>query len=604
MKRGKHIIECLYPPKAISMEDACKLIILSFAGFCKCLAKNIYEVDYIKYKVKDKVNSIDINKSFELIFTYSNIKDDFVKHFLEKISIDDMTQEIWRDIIEFLIHDILIYRNFRELETPEFIDRLNLAILSPKEGTFYDGSAGMGSTIVSAIKYENHLEIYAQEINALFHAIMTLRLYVHNVSCKNICCGDTLTEPLFVKANQLQAFDYSIMYPPIGNVRKDYEDIIANDRYGRFNHIRYSSSSSEWLFVMHQYASLNDGGKGITVLPSGFFFNEAVREVRRILIEEGAVECVISLPSNMISYTKVPLYLLVMSKARKENVNSNILFIRADELFEQYKTDYKKGSDAILNQIIDIYRNKKEQACISKMIPSSKLENQILLPSRYIQKTIKVNKIGNVSVREPRGDSWIPLREAGTLYRGINVSVSSKGAHLSEQKIINYTDVQDGELCLKDIQTRRISYNTRFEKSMVQEGDLLISCKGTSIKICVVPKHDEELILSANFIGIHIDSSKYDPYFIKYYLESPAGQSFLLRRQVGTSIFTLAVRDLEEIPVPLLSRENQKNYLDELIYKEKIIYEQIENLYTQSAKAKWDFYMKIGLGKIMMKEDD
>ena len=37
---------------------------------------------------------------------------------------------------------------------------------------------------------------------------------------------------------------------------------------------------------------------------------------------------------------------------------------------------------------------------------------------------------------------------------------------------------------------------------------------------------------------------------------------------------------------------------------ENIIYKQIEDLYTQAAQAKWDFYMEIGLGKIMTKENN
>lgn len=589
----------------ITTETVLKLTLICFSGFCNCLTNGVYEAKYLKYKLEDTIQSNEVDKSFDLLFQQSSLNNDFLKNFLENISHNNITKDMWRDIIEYLIQDVLVSKNIKELATPEFIDQLCLHLLNPKEGTFYDGAAGVGSTVISAKIFSEQLKIYAQELNPLYHSILTLRAYIHGIDCACIRCGDTLTEPQFIKnATELQTFDYSVMFPPIGINRKYHHMQFEQDKFKRFAPYSPPLLSAEWYFIQHQYASLNATGKGIAIIPSGCLYNGMMEPIREKILAENAVECVISLPPNLLSYTAMPLHLLILNKNKHKNDNARILFIRAEELFEQYKTDYKKGSEEILKEITDIYNTEETREGISRIVPVSRLENSILLPSRYIQKPIEDEVFGRITVTELyEDDRWTQLKTTGTFYRGVNLSASSKGTNLTEAKIINYTDVQNGTLCLDGIQKREVTWSA-FEKNRVKAGDILISCKGTAIKICVVPEHDEPLLLSANFIGIHIDPTKYDPNFIKYYLESPVGQSCLSRIQVGTSIFTLAGRDLEMLPVPCLSLKKQKEYVNELIHTEKIIYEQIEDLYTRSAKAKWDFYTKIGLGEIITKEND
>lgn len=56
----------------------------------------------------------------------------------------------------------------------------------------------------------------------------------------------------------------------------------------------------------------------------------------------------------------------------------------------------------------------------------------------------------------------------------------------------------------------------------VREGDVLISSRGSAIKVAVVPKLDESMILTHNFIGLRLRIGV-NPYFIKAFLESPIG---------------------------------------------------------------------------------
>lgn len=587
----------------VTAEDASKLLLLSFAGFCGMIS-DMCDINYIKYKISETCGSNTITHAFRYIFDYAAANDYFLRKFVSETIKYNLGAEDWKNIFEYVLKNVFFSAGTKELETPEFVDRLSMAILNPESGSFYDGAAGVGSSLIYAKEYTPSLKIYAQEKNALYHAVLVLRAHIHGIDSTNIMCGDTLTDPKFYFGRRVDRFDCSYIFPPIGSTRKDCSDIIEYDKFERFyRFLGRTMMPEEWLFAMHQYASLNSDGRGITVLPSGCLFNESMYRVRRELVNEGAVECVISLPPNMLSYKKTPLHLLVLKKTLYEN--SEILFIKADKLFEQYKTDYKKGSEEILKKIVSVYRTGEELPGISKRVKRDMLEGAILLPSRYVQDTVKLRGIGDIAVNEPHdGGDWSKLKYTGEFYRGINISTAKKNGSPVTRKIINYSDVQEGRLLTDGIQSHELGNAANFEKSTVRTGDLLISCKGTAIKICVVPENCGEILLSANFIGIHIDNSRYNPYFLQRYLESPVGQSMLLRRQVGTSILTLAARDLEEIPVPRIEYDKQTEYVNKLIYEETRIREEISALYTRSDKAKWDFYMQIGLGEIMTKEEN
>ena len=62
--------------------------------------------------------------------------------------------------------------------------------------------------------------------------------------------------------------------------------------------------------------------------------------------------------------------------------------------------------------------------------------------------------------------------------------------------------MQDGELNFNTIAKYDIRSNAKIASYTVKEGDIIISAKGATIKICVIPKHDEPLLISQNFIGI------------------------------------------------------------------------------------------------------
>jgi len=365
------------------------------------------------------------------------------------------------------------------------------------------------------------------------------------------------------------------------------------------------TSSADWLFVQHQFTSLKEGGKGIIALPSGALFNAATSKMREAAIRAGIIECIIALPPGMLPYTGIPINLMVISKTKKPN--AQVLMIQAEDLFRDARSirikDASKLDESKIKLIYELYQERNSIDGISASVDINLLSNNdwVLLPGRYIRNKSLETEYGQLMIENPEGDAWGTLSDVGSFYKGINVAPLTSIDETGEYKIINLGDVQNGEVQINRLARYKLTTNVNIEKYRALPGDLLISCKGNIIKICVVPHHTEQVLLSINFIGIRVNQAKYNPSFIKYFLESPAGQVFLQSKQVGTSITTLTARDLEEIPVPALSPELQDRHTQALIGIEENIKQELKLLYTQSKQAKWDFYQNIGLGEIMKK---
>lgn len=588
----KGIIKKIGRNKPVSFENIIGMFCMCVAGYCGVLRKEKELIRYTGEMIREK--EAQIYREYSVLEKYT--KDaDVLGEFISVLDIKNITNALWWQMGECLISLALNDKVLSDVKMRPFIARLCLALLNPETGTFYDGAAGIGEVVLAAESYSNKLQIFAQESNEVYYAISVLRAYMKKSDNIQLRHGDALKNPAFTDGRELKKFDYGVIFPPYGISARKIENEMYPDSYSKYIPRVPPATPCEWLYIKHLCNCLTDGGRGIAIVPAGALFNSVAEYVREKIIGEGLIECVISLPQNVLLNSTIPLNLIIFSKEK----HSKIFFVRGESWFEQYKTDYKNPSDMVISNIAGCFREKTEIAGVSRYVSLSELENSILLPSRYVEKPISNHEFGKLLICEPSGDEWGVLKDTGSMYRGINLSVSTKGSSFGEYKVINYTDIQNGELMCDTVKFYHINYGAKIEKYKVKKGDIIISCKGTSIKICAIPEINETMLLSANFIGIRIDSERYDPVFLKYFLESPAGKQFLQRRQVGTSIFTLAVRDLEQIPVPKISLATQKEYVNELMEKEKEICDKINQLKSQLSSTKWDFYSKIGLDDVM-----
>ena len=536
---------------------------------------------------------------FSCLNLESNIQNDVLYKLLSNINEIEIEQNQWKDVFEIVINQIneSNLRFTSESSTPVYLNKLGIDLLEPKEGNFYDGTCGEGGTLQEANSYAvskgMDLKLYGQEINSRAGAICKIRLFLNDVINSDIKLGNTLTNPMFTEENQLMKFDRILMNPPLGYCWKEDSSRIENDKYNRFVFGKPQVSNGDWLFISHIIKSLNEDGKAVVTTTSGALFRGAKEEeIRKNILNIDCVEAVISL-AGVLTSTAIPINLLVINMKKDELMKNKILFINAEDMYKKNKNQ-KILTEQHINKIVDIYRNKKEIEEISAILDIKNLENANLLPNKNVLKTEFTNaEIGKIKFNKNKLEELRKcktLNDIGKFYRGINVIGSKvEECETGEYKIINLSDVKNGEIDVDSLTRYNLKDNARVESYSVKEGDILISNRGVTTKIGIVPKCDKKILISQNFIGFRL-KGKDNSNYIKRYLESPLGEYLISNKQSGTATAALNIKDLEDIPVMLVKEDEQREIIEVYENEKKEIELKIEELNKKLIDIKLNLY--------------
>lgn len=323
-----------------------------------------------------------------------------------------------------------------EFYTPRSIIRLMVNILDPKPGeSVYDPACGTGGMLLETIHHVQEqggdprlLKIKGQEKNLTTEAIARMNLFLHGMEDFDIRRGDTLRDPKFLIHDRLEQFDCVIANPPF-SLKNWGHDKWSSDPYKRNCFGLAPRTNGDFAWVMHMYSSMNESaGRMAVVLPHGVLFRSgAESEIRKKLLETGAVEAVIGLAGNLFYGTGIPAFVLILKKTVRKN--SPVLFINAEEIFTKGRAQ-NTMTEAQADEIYSIYKrqHKKpyEQQGVSRWVNYDELkENNFNLNiARYVQKPLEEETI---SVEEALKDFKLKLAELEKAENELEVLLEREG---------------------------------------------------------------------------------------------------------------------------------------------------------------------------------
>lgn len=576
-------------------------VLISYNGYSERVLKGLgdkVEIEKILEEIEDKKG---ISKVF---FTnsrlFSEIKSETLCSIFSKIDELHISKEEWKVAVDELINlnnKTTVYSTV----TPNYISKLGVAIIDPNGGSFADLTCGSGSIAGEikdyADKKGNEVKIFCQDINKDFAEICKIRLSMMGIDDAKIEVGNSLTEPKFIENGKLKKFTNIMMNPPMGMDWRADKLEIEDDKNNLFRYGKPPVSSAEWLFVSEGIELLEE--KGVFILPSGALFRGgSEEEIRKNIIRQDIIEAVISL-SGVLKNTKVPVNILVINKNKDKDLKNKVLFINATSMYKSERFQ-KILTDVEIEEIVDIYRNKKEVDQISEILNLEELENGNILASSIVKvREIDDEILGKIKFSKSKIENVknksTKLEEIADFYRGINVT----GKNIEENKegqykIINLSDVNDGKINIDSLKRYSIKNNARTEAYKVKEGDILISNKGTSIKICIIPKHNEEILISQNFIGVRLKSNN-NPEYVKYFLESPLGQYLISDIQAGTAVVTINTKDLKTLPIILNDLEEQNKTVEKYDEEQDMLKNKIKEIEEKSKESTLELYKSMGI---------
>ena len=282
-----------------------------------------------------------------------------------------------------------------EFYTNRTVVRLMTLIADPKEGeSVYDPTCGSGGLLLNCAmmlkdqgKEYRTLRLYGQEINLITSGIARMNMLLHGFEEFNIVRGNTLSNPLFMKYDQLQQFDIVLANPPY-SIKSWDQAAFTNDPYGRNIWGTPPQGCADYAFQQHIMKSLKpDTGRCVVLWPHGILFRDAEREMRRKMIESDCVDCVIGLGPNLFYNSPMEACLLICRMHKPANRRGKILFINAVDEVKRDKTISTLEPQHI-DKIFKAYKEYKDIAGFAKVVSNKQiLENGATLNiSQYVSR--------------------------------------------------------------------------------------------------------------------------------------------------------------------------------------------------------------------------
>ncbi len=314
--------------------------------------------------------------------TLNNLVEHFSQH---KLNLSNVPDDKLGNAYEYLIKEFAddSGHTAAEFYTNRTVVKLMTMIANPQPGeSVYDPTCGSGGLLLNCalhLKEEGKeyrtLKLYGQEVNLLTSAIARMNMFLHGIEEFSVVRGDTLAQPAFIQHDALKTFNVILANPPYSIKswdRKSFE----NDPYGRNIWGTPPQGCADYAFQQHIQKSLDPkNGRSVTLWPHGILFRDAEQDMRRKMIEQDQVECVIGLGPNLFYNSPMEACLLVTNTNKKADKKGKVLFINAVKEVRQDKNIAYLDPHHIA-RIFNVYKNFNNEPDFAVIVGNDEILNK------------------------------------------------------------------------------------------------------------------------------------------------------------------------------------------------------------------------------------
>ena len=249
---------------------------------------------------------------------------------------------------------------FTPADVSELLTRLG-TVGKKQVNKVYDPACGSGSLLLKAQKVLGKEGVrqgfYGQEINITTYNLCRINMFLHDVSFDHfdIACEDTLVSPQHWDD---EPFELIVSNPPYSiKWAGDDNPLLINDPRFAPAGVLAPKSKADLAFIMHSLSWLAPNGTAaIVCFPGIMYRGGSEQKIRKYLIDNNYVDCVIQLPSNLFYGTSIATCIMVLKKGKPD---SKVLFIDATN--ECIKvTNNNKLTPENLDNIVAAYTSRAE----------------------------------------------------------------------------------------------------------------------------------------------------------------------------------------------------------------------------------------------------
>lgn len=289
---------------------------------------------------------------------------------------------------------------FSPAEVSQLLTKLTL-VGKTEVNKVYDPAVGSGSLLLQAAKIlgKDNVRIgfFGQEKNPTTYNLCRINMWLHDIGYDkfDIARGDTLLDPQHWDD---EPFESIVSNPPY-SISWDGDDnpLLINDSRFSPAGVLAPKSKADFAFIMHSLSWLApDGVAAIVCFPGIFYRGGAEKKIRKYLIDNNFIDCIIQLPDNLFYGTSIATCIMVMKKAKEDN---NVLFIDASKECIKVTNDNKLTDENIAN-ILTYFTEREDKEYIAKLVSADEIQEQDynLSVSTYVEKEDTREKIDIVKL--------------------------------------------------------------------------------------------------------------------------------------------------------------------------------------------------------------
>lgn len=265
-----------------------------------------------------------------------------------------------------------------EFFTPADVSELltRLGTVGKKEiNKVYDPACGSGSLLLKAEKVLGRDAVrngfFGQEINITTYNLCRINMFLHDIEFDkfDIACEDTLTNPQHWDD---EPFELIVSNPPYSiKWAGDENPLLINDPRFAPAGVLAPKSKADLAFIMHSLAWLaSNGTAAIVCFPGIMYRGGAEQKIRKYLVDNNFIDCIIQLPSNLFFGTSIATCIMVLKKGKTDN---KVLFIDASSECVKV-TNNNKLTPENINKIVDTFAQRAEEAHFSHLVEYSEVQ--------------------------------------------------------------------------------------------------------------------------------------------------------------------------------------------------------------------------------------
>ena len=325
------------------------------------------------YLLIDKFTEFDLHPSKIDNHQMGSIYEELLRRFSEMSNEESGDHFTPRDVVKLLVN--FVFGGDTENLSGE-----------GKIRSIYDPCCGTGGmlTIGKEWIHENvnpnlKINLYGQELNDVTYSICKSDLLMTNENPENIHGPATSISDDRLEGEK---FDYMITNPPFGvswKSEKEFVDHEAKDPNGRFSVGTPRTNDGSLLFLQHLIHKMNPEGSRIGIVFNGspLFTGDAgsgESEIRKWIIENDYLECIVQLPDQMFFNTGITTYFWIITNKKSTERKGKVQLIDGSSFYKAMKKSLgSKRKEISIEQSHHLFNTYREfeEGEFSKIYPNN-----------------------------------------------------------------------------------------------------------------------------------------------------------------------------------------------------------------------------------------